>query len=470
MDDDEIVYAYNDEGDEMLYLDDETSEYLMHPIKSHIGILVESRIIQVFYTVGKLINVDMIKRELLDTGLIICGLLLLKLQGNVTSQAAIFLGAILSFYFLRPFIFGYVGYCSQYLYPPETFISNRGCFMVMIMKTSSIFFDMENGVMDNVCFLRFCAYVLDPMTLLFGPWISYAEFSDSLRNFLLREMAADVLFGLLFVVVSFAFVFFSTCGIDVLYPDNWFITAYATAQSFRFSHYFITWLSYGVTELSGCNSGIVSRWWRIEFPRSLVDVVVSWDLPMHRFLRKCVNIKTCNFFIIDLFSEVRHMGVLRAVLITYMCSSLLHVDFIYLVMLTFFLVSQSSCLNFFQGINFQLSAVLLSLGLFTFVETKYSALKLRSKLSRKCDACVLANQCSSDCKHKYKTRSVITVILNMLFRFLAVYHLIYLGMIFDDSSAVTGYSMAHTLSIWSSWKYSSHLITAVLYLPSVFQL
>lgn len=74
--------------------------------------------------------------------------------------------------------------------------------MVMIMKTSSIFFDMENGVMDNVCFLRFCAYVLDPMTLLFGPWISYADFSDSLRNFLLR--------------VRFFFVFEQTIGSFIL--------------------------------------------------------------------------------------------------------------------------------------------------------------------------------------------------------------------------------------------------------------
>ncbi|CAN7950666.1 unnamed protein product, partial [Ixodes pacificus] len=64
----------------------------------------------------------------------------------------------------------------------------------------------------------------------------------------------------------------------------------------------------------------------VEIPRSLVEVVIHWNRSMHTWLRQYV------------FKATRPLGNFTAILLTYAASSLLH------------------------GINFQLAAVLLSLG------------------------------------------------------------------------------------------------------------
>ena len=53
----------------------------------------------------------------------------------------------------------------------------------------------------------------------------------------------------------------------------------------------------------------------------------------------------------------------------------------------------------FHGLNFQLAAVLLSLGLYTYVE-----FTLRSKLASIFDACILARPCPEGCQHKAKSK------------------------------------------------------------------
>lgn len=447
MQDDDIAFFYDDG---VFYLDDETSEYLMHPTRSQmvacsigvinslyplfIKLILFAVLRRIFVLLG---NKGFLSKSLLEISLAVCGLMFLKLQDNILQYVAGFVLSLLSFRLLCFISFRNIGYFSlfyglacllfcQYIYSAERFTSTRGCFMVIVMKFVSACFELENGTADDISLLSFCAYLLDPSTLLFGPWISFSDFLDSLQIGSLKEVFADGLYGLLIIMVSSVFVLFSTCATELLYPDCWFLTAFGIAQSFRFSHYFISWLSHGTALISGCSCGLVSRWWRVEFPRSLVDVVVSWDLPMHRFLRKYV------------FAEIRHKGIICAVLVTYVVSSLLH------------------------GINFQLSAVLLSLGFHTFVETK-----LRNRLSYKFNSCIRASECKPGCKHYYKKNSLVTFLLNFLFRLLAIYHLVYLGMVFDDSNATTGYSMGHTLYMWSTWRYSSHLIAVVLYVISV---
>lgn len=75
---------------------------------------------------------------------------------------------------------------------------------------------------------------------------------------------------------------------------RWLLT-FRDAMAVRFSHYFISYLS----ELSCLLTGIandsvitVTEPWRIEMPRSLVDVVVCWNKPMHRWLRVCKQFMT----------------------------------------------------------------------------------------------------------------------------------------------------------------------------------
>ncbi|CAE1268787.1 PORCN [Acanthosepion pharaonis] len=70
----------------------------------------------------------------------------------------------------------------------------------------------------------------------------------------------------------------------------------------------------------------------IELPRSLVETVSNWNLPMHYWLK------------IYIFKNARPLGNFAAVLLTYGASSLLH------------------------GLNFQLAAVLLSLGFYSYIE------------------------------------------------------------------------------------------------------
>jgi porcupine-like protein len=74
---------------------------------------------------------------------------------------------------------------------------------------------------------------------------------------------------------------------------RWWI-AYRDALSFRSSHYFVCFLSEASAIMSGFGhhedepwSLSVARPQFIEIPRSLVQVVVYWNVPMHNWLKNC---------------------------------------------------------------------------------------------------------------------------------------------------------------------------------------
>ncbi|EJW82449.1 MBOAT family protein [Wuchereria bancrofti] len=303
-------------------------------------------------------------------------------------------------------------------------MSMRGILMIVLMKITSLSFDLANEFYGNITLLHLLSYMFDSSTVLFGPWITYRQYQDSLY---LKEFRAEIVNffrGLSYIALSLLAVIYSSCIADS-FIELPFVGAYFVAQSFRFSHYFVSWFSAGTSLLSGIDSGIVADWIHIELPRSLVDVVVSWNIPMHRFLHHYI------------FGETRKYGSAAAIFVTYVVSSLFH------------------------GINFQLSAVLLSLGLYTYAETK-----IRSKLSRRTDSCVRARICRKECHHTCKESALSTLTINMLFRALALTHLVYLGMAFDDSTAETGYSWRHTLSVWADSYYFSHVIGLFMLLLS----
>lgn len=58
-----------------------------------------------------------------------------------------------------------------------------------------------------------------------------------------------------------------------------------------------------------------------------------------------------------------------------------------------------------------------------------------------------------------------TLILNAAFGVLSVFHLAYLGVMFDTSAGEQerGYSMLHTLSKWSQLNYLSHMVAVCMY-------
>ena len=127
----------------------------------------------------------------------------------------------------------------------------------------------------------------------------------------------------------------------------------------------------------------------------------------------------------------RPYGTFVAVLGTYAVSALLH------------------------GLNFQLAAVLLSLGFYTYTEHV-----TRQKLAAVFSACIQARKCGSQCGHRYKEGHWAVRLTNVSLSLLAIFHLAYLGLMFDSSKIQEeGYSFYHTLSKWRWLHYSSHWIT-----------
>lgn len=253
--------------------------------------------------------------------------------------------------------------------------------------------------------------------------------------------------------VSFFCLYTKRCHFDYWFISyRWFI-AYRDALSFRTSNYFVSFLAETVMITAGYSqshkmfTGSISNPFYIELPRSLIQIVIHWNIPMHTWL------KTCKFKILfssmveqflyrcilftDVFREARIFGVFPAICLTYLISSLLH------------------------GLNFKLAAVLLSIGLFSYIEFKF-----RNKLSSIFNSCLNSYSCNG-CDHLYKKQNIYVILGNLFFSIIAIVHLAYLGMVFemndvDDASFALDFS--YTLNKWSSLDYTSHWIALVLYL------
>lgn len=159
----------------------------------------------------------------------------------------------------------------------------------------------------------------------------------------------------------------------------------------------------------------------IELPRSLVEVVVFWNRPMHIWLKTYV------------FKRFVPYSRFIAVLATFAASSLLH------------------------GLSFRLSAVLFSLGYYTYIE-----FSLRAKLASAFNACVEARRCRK-CRHVSKD-TVVVKLTNLFFSLLAMFHLAYLGTMFDAQPEDDNMgSMESTLNKWSKLGYASHIIAAIMF-------
>ncbi|XP_036017909.1 protein-serine O-palmitoleoyltransferase porcupine isoform X5 [Mus musculus] len=209
------------------------------------------------------------------------------------------------------------------------------------------------------------------------------------------------------------------------------LRAYESAVSFHFSNYFVGFLSEATATLAGAGFTeekdhlewdlTVSRPLNVELPRSMVEVVTSWNLPMSYWLNNYV------------FKNALRLGTFSAVLVTYAASALLH------------------------GFSFHLAAVLLSLAFITYVEHV-----LRKRLAQILSACILSKRCLPDCSHRHRLGLGVRA-LNLLFGALAIFHLSYLGSLFDvdvdDTTEEQGYGMAYTVHKWSELSWASHWVT-----------
>eukprot|EP00057_Strongylocentrotus_purpuratus_P007725 XP_011662199.1 PREDICTED: protein-cysteine N-palmitoyltransferase porcupine [Strongylocentrotus purpuratus] len=318
-----------------------------------------------------------------------------------------------------------------FLADPISWHKVRGAQMILMMKVISVGFDLDQGTLSSLPGpLEYFGYTFCVGTSIFGPWVSFTSYMA-----MLQPHQPNLRWFIHVITSSFLAILcllISVCITPILfvgYEARWLL-AYSDAASFRYSHYFVSYLStassvlagYGAVKDTDGNTNwefSVAKPLHIELPRSLVEVVTNWNLPMHYWLKNYV------------FKTSRKLGNFVAVLMTYAISSVLH------------------------GLNFQLAAVLLSLGFYS-----YSEYVFRQKLADIFNACIKARRCRGECTHHYKSTHPCVMIANLLFGLLAVFHLAYLGVMFNTDSEIQqeGYTMKHTLEKWSNLGYASHYV------------
>ncbi|XP_063064833.1 porcupine O-acyltransferase like [Engraulis encrasicolus] len=333
-----------------------------------------------------------------------------------------------------------------HLVDPATWLKIRGSQMVVAMKAISLAFDLDRGAVSAFpSLLEFMGYILYVGTVIFGPWISFASYKDAMESRKLKfswfaKISGSWVKCQLCLVVS-------TCIAPYLFPylipveggetlDRW-LDAYENAISFHYSHYFVSFLSETTTTLAGAGftdnkdnvkwDMTVANPVNVELPRSMVEVVSSWNVPMSRWLNTYV------------FKSALKLGTFPAILVTYTASALLH------------------------GLSFHLGAVLLSLGFITYVEHV-----LRKRLAVIFSACILSKSCPPECTHQNK-KSLWVYGINVTFSVLAIFHLTYLGSLFDSDldnmdnvensmDPGEGFLASHTIQKWSELSWLSHKV------------
>ncbi|KAM4663889.1 protein-serine O-palmitoleoyltransferase porcupine isoform 2-T3 [Discoglossus pictus] len=321
----------------------------------------------------------------------------------------------------------------------------RGAQMIVAMKAISLGFDVDRGEVRSIPSpVEFMGYVYFVGTVIFGPWISFNSYVQAVKG---RSMTISWFWRVCrSLVLCLLCLLMSTCVSPYLFPYfipiygerllrkgpvvRW-LRAYENTSSFHFSNYFVGFLSEVTAVLSGVGfteekenikwDMTVSRPLSVELPRSMVEVVTNWNLPMSRWLHTYV------------FKSALRLGTFHAIIVTYAASALLH------------------------GLSFHLAAVLLSLGFITYVEHV-----LRKRLAEIFSACIRSKACSANCGHRNKKGPLI-VMVNLVFAALVVLQLTYLGSLFDTEEDVgaeeEGYGMSHTIHKWSELSWTGHWIT-----------
>ncbi|XP_023056741.1 protein-serine O-palmitoleoyltransferase porcupine isoform X3 [Piliocolobus tephrosceles] len=310
--------------------------------------------------------------------------------------------------FLSVTILIYLLMGEMHMVDTVTWHKMRGAQMIVAMKAVSLGFDLDRGEVGAVPSpVEFMGYLYFVGTIVFGPWISFHSYLQAVQGHplsrrWLQKVARSLALALLCLVLStcvgpYLFPYFIPLDGDRLLR-KW-LRAYESAVSFHFSNYFVGFLSEATATLAGAGFTeekdhlewdlTVSKPLNVELPRSMVEVVTSWNLPMSYWLNNYV------------FKNALRLGTFSAVLVTYAASALLH------------------------GFSFHLAAVLLSLAFITYVEHV-----LRKRLARILSACVLSKRCPPDCSHQHRLGLGVRA-LNLLFGALAIFHLAYLGSLFD---------------------------------------
>nr|XP_014350158.1 PREDICTED: protein-serine O-palmitoleoyltransferase porcupine [Latimeria chalumnae] len=330
----------------------------------------------------------------------------------------------------------------------------RGAQMIVAMKAISLGFDLDRGDVAVVPSpVQFMGYIYFVGTVIFGPWISFNSYLQALET---RKMSLSWFLKVCFSLArSLLCLVVSTCVAPYLFPyfipiygerllrkkkkrkARW-LQAYENAVSFHFSNYFVGYLSETTATLAGTGFTLekdnlkwdlrVSKPLNVEVPRSMVEVVTSWNLPMSCWLNTYV------------FKSALKLGTFPAILVTYAASALLH----------------------FPGYEITFFSLTSPFSLFSAPPSL--PLVLRKRLSVIFNACMMSRRCPPDCSHQNKTNLWVRL-ANLAFGCLSAFHLAYLGSMFDvdaeDSVEEQGYGMSHTIRKWSELGWASHWVTFI---------
>lgn len=350
-------------------------------------------------------------------GLVIIGYFIILILSNTGRKRGYITGLLLILYLVA---------CEKFLVDPNTWMKIRGPQMIAAMKIISIAFDLDTQSVLRIDLLEYAGYTLCPGSCIWGPWVSFAQYRSKQEQ--INENYWWIFNGIFSSFLSVVYFVLSTCLIEFLVPDSWggWWIVYRDALIFRTSHYFVSSVAEAGTTLSGYQDVTVSRPWNIELPRSLAEVVVHWNVPIHKFLKTYVFKTTLN-----------RWGAFTAIMATYFISSLLH------------------------GLNAKLAAVLLSLGFYTYTEHS-----VRLKLSSQFSACLGARLCPVRCpKHTHTQSNLLVNLTNIVLTLVAIFHLAYLGVLMDTSPQEDPMTVSdNPFSRWQQLHYISHWVVAFTFL------
>lgn len=171
----------------------------------------------------------------------------------------------------------------------------RGSALIISMKAISLAFDVSSTKTPELpSIAEYFGYALCPANIELGPFFPFSSYKDCQKNNslswkLLLQVAINSLLSIVFIVSS-------SCFLSYLISDNLsFLATYRDALIYRCSHYFISFMSSATLLVSGIDSNItpdafgyqVTKPLDIELPRSLIPVVISWNIPIHMWVKTC---------------------------------------------------------------------------------------------------------------------------------------------------------------------------------------
>lgn len=171
----------------------------------------------------------------------------------------------------------------------------RGSALIISMKAIALAFDISSTKIPKLPpVYEYAGYILCPANIVLGPFVTFLSYKSCHRNnkFSLKLLTQIVVNSSLCLV----FIILSSCFLNYLMPDDLsYLVTYRDALIFRSSHYFISFMSSAILLVSGIESKMtselvgyqVTKPLDIELPRSLIPVVISWNIPIHLWVKTC---------------------------------------------------------------------------------------------------------------------------------------------------------------------------------------